>query len=87
MGLYVSSFSSCMGSLYGSARILQCIAGDEVIPPLRLLSKGVRAQVLLCALCVFSSVSSFVFCLFALIVLREESRQLLLDLLWTRPLL
>ncbi|KAJ3591843.1 hypothetical protein NHX12_006974 [Muraenolepis orangiensis] len=37
LGLYVSSLASCMGSLYGAPRILQCIAQERVIPALAFL--------------------------------------------------
>ncbi|XP_076456683.1 solute carrier family 12 member 8-like [Babylonia areolata] len=39
-GLYLSSVSSCMGSLYGPPRILQSIASENVIPVIRVLSHG-----------------------------------------------
>ncbi|CAL8266878.1 unnamed protein product [Lota lota] len=37
LGLYISSLASCMGSLYGAPRILQCIAQERVIPALAFL--------------------------------------------------
>lgn len=40
-GLYLSSVSSCMGSLYGPPRILQSIANENVIPVVRFLGHGV----------------------------------------------
>ncbi|XP_060068497.1 solute carrier family 12 member 8-like [Ylistrum balloti] len=40
IGLYISSVSSCMGSLYGPPRILQSIANENVIPIIRLLGQG-----------------------------------------------
>ena len=40
-GLYVSSISGCMGALYGSPRILQSIANDNVIPVIKILGHGV----------------------------------------------
>ena len=40
-GLYISSISSCMGALYGSPRILQCIANDDVVPFMKVLGQGV----------------------------------------------
>ncbi|XP_062580263.1 solute carrier family 12 member 8-like [Saccostrea cucullata] len=39
-GLYISSVSSCMGSLYGPPRILQSIANENVMPIIRLLGQG-----------------------------------------------
>ncbi|KAK7092153.1 hypothetical protein V1264_009749 [Littorina saxatilis] len=39
-GLYLSSVSSCMGSLYGPPRILQSIANENVIPIIRVLGHG-----------------------------------------------
>ncbi|XP_013418011.1 solute carrier family 12 member 8 isoform X2 [Lingula anatina] len=39
-GLYISSISSCMGSLYGSPRILQSIAKQNVIPVIKFLGQG-----------------------------------------------
>ena len=40
-GLYISSVSSCMGSLYGPPRVLQTIANENVIPIIRVLGHGV----------------------------------------------
>uniref|UniRef100_A0A8C5F3A4 Solute carrier family 12 member 8 n=1 Tax=Gadus morhua TaxID=8049 RepID=A0A8C5F3A4_GADMO len=40
LGLYVSSLASCMGSLYGAPRILQCIAQERVYPVLTSLIGG-----------------------------------------------
>ncbi|XP_058510684.1 solute carrier family 12 member 8 [Solea solea] len=40
LGLYISSLASCMGSLYGAPRILQCIAQERVIPALSWLGTG-----------------------------------------------
>jgi len=39
-GLYISSISSCMGGLYGSPRILQSIANENVIPVVKFLGQG-----------------------------------------------
>lgn len=39
-GLYISSVSSCMGSLYGPPRILQSIANENVMPIIRVLGQG-----------------------------------------------
>ncbi|KAK0159623.1 hypothetical protein PV327_010718 [Microctonus hyperodae] len=39
-GLYVSSFSSCLGAMYGTPRVLQSIAGQNVIPGLNCLQRG-----------------------------------------------
>lgn len=39
-GLYLSSVSSCMGSLYGPPRILQSIANENVIPIIKVLGHG-----------------------------------------------
>ncbi|KAJ8322295.1 hypothetical protein KUTeg_000766 [Tegillarca granosa] len=39
-GLYISSVSSCMGSLYGPPRILQSIANENVIPIIKILGQG-----------------------------------------------
>ncbi|KAL3889646.1 hypothetical protein ACJMK2_001981 [Sinanodonta woodiana] len=39
-GLYISSVSSCMGSLYGPPRILQTIASENVVPVIRILGRG-----------------------------------------------
>lgn len=39
-GLYISSVSSSMGGLYGSPRILQCIANENVIPIMKVLGQG-----------------------------------------------
>uniref|UniRef100_UPI00358EE4CA solute carrier family 12 member 8-like isoform X3 n=1 Tax=Myxine glutinosa TaxID=7769 RepID=UPI00358EE4CA len=40
IGLYISSLGSCMTSLYGAPRILQCIAEEHVIPAISFLAKG-----------------------------------------------
>ena len=40
-GLYISSISSCMGGLYGSPRVLQCIANENVVPIVQFLGRGV----------------------------------------------
>uniref|UniRef100_A0A8C4N4E7 Solute carrier family 12 member 8 n=1 Tax=Eptatretus burgeri TaxID=7764 RepID=A0A8C4N4E7_EPTBU len=40
IGLYISSLASCMTSLYGAPRILQCIAEEHVIPAISFLAKG-----------------------------------------------
>ncbi|XP_012939884.1 solute carrier family 12 member 8 [Aplysia californica] len=39
-GLYLSSVSSCMGSLYGPPRILQSIANENTIPIIKVLGHG-----------------------------------------------
>lgn len=44
-GLYISSISSSMGGLYGSPRVLQCIATENVIPVIKILGAGVRLLV------------------------------------------
>lgn len=41
-GLYVSSFSSCLGAMYGTPRVLQSIASQNVIPGMSCLQRGVR---------------------------------------------
>lgn len=40
-GIYVSSMSSCLGAMYGTPRVLQSIALENVIPGIGLLGKGV----------------------------------------------
>lgn len=40
-GLYVSSMSSCLGAMYGTPRVLQSIALENVIPGLGALGMGV----------------------------------------------
>lgn len=40
-GLYVSSMSSCLGAMYGTPRVLQSIANENVIPGIGILEKGV----------------------------------------------
>jgi potassium/chloride transporter 8 len=53
-GLYISSVSACMGSLYGPPRILQTIANENVIPIIRVLGHGVSsAETLLHLTCPF----------------------------------
>lgn len=39
-GLYVSSMSSCLGAMYGTPRVLQSIANENVIPHIQFLGKG-----------------------------------------------
>ncbi|XP_073989746.1 solute carrier family 12 member 8 isoform X1 [Rhodnius prolixus] len=39
-GLYVSSMSSCLGAMYGTPRVLQSIANENVIPLIQILGKG-----------------------------------------------
>ncbi|EDW00365.1 solute carrier family 12 member 8 [Drosophila grimshawi] len=39
-GIYVSSMSSCLGAMYGTPRVLQSIAKENVIPGIDLLGKG-----------------------------------------------
>ncbi|KAH0949988.1 hypothetical protein HN011_009260 [Eciton burchellii] len=39
-GLYVSSFSSCLGAMYGTPRVLQSIASQNVIPGMNCLQRG-----------------------------------------------
>lgn len=40
-GIYVSSMSSCLGAMYGTPRVLQSIALENVIPAIGVLGKGV----------------------------------------------
>lgn len=40
-GLYVSSMSSCLGAMYGTPRVLQSVANENVIPGIGVLGKGV----------------------------------------------
>lgn len=40
-GIYVSSMSSCLGAMYGTPRVLQSIAKENVIPGIDVLGKGV----------------------------------------------
>lgn len=40
-GIYVSSMSSCLGAMYGTPRVLQSIANENVIPGIGKLGKGV----------------------------------------------
>lgn len=57
-GLYVSSMSSCLGAMYGTPRVLQSIALENVIPGIGALGRGVSttlsflASKLSCA-CIF----------------------------------
>ncbi|XP_055320204.1 solute carrier family 12 member 8 [Sitodiplosis mosellana] len=39
-GVYVSSISSCLGAMYGTPRVLQSIALENVIPAIGILGKG-----------------------------------------------
>ena len=39
--LYISSISSCLATLYGTPRVLQSIASENVIPGIGRLSEGV----------------------------------------------
>lgn len=45
-GLYVSSFSSCLGAMYGTPRVLQSIASQNVIPGISCLQRGVSTMLL-----------------------------------------
>lgn len=52
-GLYVSSFSSCLGAMYGTPRVLQSIASQNVIPGMSCLQRGViilKYVILICFL-------------------------------------
>lgn len=40
-GIYVSSTSSCLGAMYGTPRVLQSIANENVIPGIGKLGAGV----------------------------------------------
>lgn len=40
-GIYVSSMSSCLGAMYGTPRVLQSIALENVIPAIGVLGRGV----------------------------------------------
>lgn len=40
-GVYVSSMSSCLGAMYGTPRVLQSIALENVIPGIGVLGRGV----------------------------------------------
>ncbi|CAB0009888.1 unnamed protein product [Nesidiocoris tenuis] len=42
-GLYVSSMSSCLGAMYGTPRVLQSIANENVIPFIRILGRGISS--------------------------------------------
>ncbi|XP_065353788.1 solute carrier family 12 member 8 [Cloeon dipterum] len=39
-GLYVSSMSSCLAAMYGTPRVLQSIANENVIPGIAILGRG-----------------------------------------------
>jgi potassium/chloride transporter 8 len=39
-GIYVSSMSSCLGSMYGTPRVLQSIANEAVVPGIGKLGRG-----------------------------------------------
>ncbi|XP_046999272.1 solute carrier family 12 member 8 isoform X1 [Schistocerca americana] len=39
-GLYVSSMSSCLGAMYGTPRVLQSVANENVIPIIQILGRG-----------------------------------------------
>lgn len=46
-GIYVSSMSSCLGAMYGTPRVLQSIALENVIPGIGILGKGVSVLLIL----------------------------------------
>lgn len=46
-GVYVSSMSSCLGAMYGTPRVLQSIALENVIPGIGALGKGVNRPFIL----------------------------------------
>lgn len=43
-GVYVSSMSSCLGAMYGTPRVLQSIALENVIPGIGALGQGVSTD-------------------------------------------
>lgn len=43
-GLYVSSMSSCLAAMYGTPRVLQSIANENVIPIIKILGRGVNKR-------------------------------------------
>lgn len=43
-GVYVSSMSSCVGAMYGTPRVLQSIALENVIPAIGKLGQGVSSN-------------------------------------------
>ena len=43
--LYISSISSCLATLYGTPRVLQSIASENVIPAMAKLADGVSESV------------------------------------------
>lgn len=46
-GLYVSSMSSCLGAMYGTPRVLQSIALENVIPGIGFLGMGVCIKIII----------------------------------------
>lgn len=42
--VYISSASSCLATLYGTPRVLQSIASENVIPAIAKLAEGVREK-------------------------------------------
>lgn len=50
-GIYVSSMSSCLGAMYGTPRVLQSIALENVIPGIGILGKGVSYTSVWCSVC------------------------------------
>ena len=42
IAVYISSSSSCLATLYGTPRVLQSIASENVIPSIAPLAEGVR---------------------------------------------
>ncbi len=40
LGLYISTMSSCLGSLYATPRIIQNIANENIIPVMSIFSRG-----------------------------------------------
>lgn len=47
-GIYVSSMSSCLGAMYGTPRVLQSIANENVIPGIGILGVGVNIAYQVC---------------------------------------
>lgn len=43
-GLYTTTLSSTLASLYGAPRVLQSIAAENVVPIIAPLAKGVRME-------------------------------------------
>ena len=81
IAVYISSSSSCLATLYGTPRVLQSIASENVIPSIAPLAEGVRfISSQCCQLCLKIGVGTPDFFLFAERTKQSSSQSLALHL-------